>query len=173
MEALFTAQEASRLAGFEKPWMLNHMEREGIFVRENFEDKRHGRAKKYTFRDVVILRTLNRFLAMGARPARIRDAITALQSLEGLAGDYRSALEFVQRSGARFLVTETRAYFIDCEDDIIDLTSKGQLAFGFMMNVGHALDPVVRVISTYTGKRANNWKVDGVMLNGLCEAEGF
>lgn len=91
MKANYTAGEASRLAGFEKPWMLGHLEREGIFVREHFTDRRHGRAKKYTFADIVVLRAINRMLVLGARPARIKQVIAGIGKLDGLNGSQRSA----------------------------------------------------------------------------------
>src|SRR4051812_16733901 len=91
MNGNFTAGEASRLAGFEKPWMLGHLEREGIFVREHATDRRPGRAKKYTFADIVVLRAINRMLVLGARPARIKKVVASLGSLEGLNGSQRAA----------------------------------------------------------------------------------
>lgn len=96
MKGIFTAGEASRLAGFEKPWMLGHLEREEIFIREHATDRRHGRAKKYTFGDVVILRAINRMLVLGARPARIKQVIASLGELDGLNGSQRWDLPFCE-----------------------------------------------------------------------------
>src|SRR4051812_14988953 len=106
MDGTFTAGETSRLAGFAKPWMLGYLEREGIFVREHSEDSRHGRARKYTYADVVVLRAINRLLEIGARPARIKSIISRLGQKEGLNGT-REQVEMLSRTlGTRLFITD-------------------------------------------------------------------
>lgn len=173
MKADFTAGEASRLAGFKKPWMLGHLERERIFVREYYTDRRHGRARKYTFSDIVILRAINRMLELGARPARIKSVISALGSLDGLSNSYREALRFVKCAGTTLFVTDQHAYFVKSAEEIVDLSANGQLAFSFMIDVEQSLRPVVRAIDQYRRVRISNWKSDKATLDRLCEAEGL
>lgn len=173
MRATFTAGEASRLAGFKKPWMLAHLEREGIFVREHFEDRRNGRARKYTFSDIVILRSINRMLELGARPARIKKVIAALGRLNGLAGSQRDALRLVQTSGTCLFVTDRDAFLVRSPEELVDLSRSGQLAFTFMIDVERTLSPVVDTISAYKKRKSKNWKRDEALLNELCEAAGL
>jgi len=173
MKANITAGEVSRLAGFRKPWMLGHLEREGIFVREHCEDRRHGRARKYTFADVVILRSINRMLELGARPARIKQVIAKMGSLSGLSGSQRGALSLVQKAGTCLFVTEKEAYLVTSKQEVLDLTTSGQLAFSFMIDIEQSLRPVIETIAAYKVRKSSNWKRDENIFNELCESVGL
>ena len=172
MNANFTTGEASRLAGFEKPWMLGHLEREGIFVREHRTDRRHGRVKKYTFADIVILRAINRMLVLGARPARIKTVIATLGKLEGLNGSQRTIQALLNSIGTCLFVNEHEA-FIRRKEDIIDLLQDGQLAFGFMIDFHEAVRPVAKLATLYRKRRRDLWKVDKELLEDMCAAAGI
>src|SRR5262245_18075907 len=95
----FTAREVSRLAGFEKPWMLNHLEREEIFIRDRPGSAHHGLHRGYTFRHVIVLRAINRLLWLGARPKRIKDAIARFKQLVLPDQEGDALLEFARRAG--------------------------------------------------------------------------
>jgi DNA-binding transcriptional MerR regulator len=173
MDAVFTAGEASRLAGFAKPWMLVHLEREGIFCREHAGDRRHGRARKYTFADVVILRSINRLLEIGARPARIKKIISGLGQLKGLAGT-REQVEALSRGlGTRLFVTDKQALILEDNQTVIDLLSSGQFAFGFMIEFAECVRPVADVITDYEKKRTKLWKQNQPLLEKLCSDAGI
>ncbi|WP_336961984.1 MerR family transcriptional regulator [Sphingobium aquiterrae] len=172
MEAEFTAAEVSRLAGFEKPWMLGHLEREGIFIRENFQDRRHGRARKYTFLDLLILRSINRMLEIGMRPARIKTVIRKIAEIEGLSEDRNAARALVTTLGVRLFVGKEEAYIID-NRNIESLTASGQLAFGFMIDLKAASSAVISVVDAYEMKKRGNLKVDLPILQKMCAEAGI
>lgn len=173
MTPQFTAGEASRLAGFKKPWMLAHLEREGIFVREYTSDRRHGRARKYTFVDVMVLRAINRMLELGARPARIKKVIAELGMVEGIPSSRRAAIKMAQQSGTCLFVTAKEAFLLKSSQEVIDLAAHGQLAFGFMIDIEISLRPVIETISAYRKKQHHNWKRDQLILEELCLASGL
>ena len=173
MNPTFTAGEVSRLAGFEKPWMLGHLEREGIFCREHCGDKRHGRPRKYTFADVVILRSINRLLQIGARPARIKTIISRLGQIEGLTGSRRQVEALSRRLGTRLFVTEKEALILDDEQKVVDLLASGQFAFGFMIEFAECVRPVTEVIRAYEKQRSQLWKQDRPLLEKLCSEAGI
>jgi DNA-binding transcriptional MerR regulator len=173
MESMYTAAEASRLAGFEKPWMLVHLEREAIFCRAHAGDKRQGRARKYTFTDVVILRSINRLLELGARPARIKKILSGLGQTKGLDGT-RKQVEALSRSlGTRLFVSDQQAFIVDDDKTIMDLLSSGQLAFGFMVDFSNCVRPVADVISKYDTQRKKLWKQNQTILEKLCAEAGI
>ncbi|MHA7820621.1 MAG: MerR family transcriptional regulator [Erythrobacter sp.] len=133
---MLSAREVSRLAGFEKPWMLNHLEREEIFAPEVARSTHHGKHRQYTFQDLVVLRAINRMLELGARPKRIKTAIeTFKEACPQVTGDTSLLgyqVKFASESG-HFVVTQSEVLY--CRDDqIIDLLKSGQLAFSFMIN---------------------------------------
>ncbi len=173
MEPDFTAGEASRLAGFSKPWMLGHLEREEIFVREHVSDRRHGKVRKYTFTDIVILRAINRLLVLGARPARIRAAIAGLAKLPEFSGTQRAVLARFSREEASMVIVDGGVYFVRSNDEIVDLLKDGQLAFGFMVHVQSEIRPVCDVVRAYTKTRVGHWKVDQSNLESLCQGAGI
>lgn len=133
---MLSARELSRLAGFAKPWMLNHFEREEIFVPEIPRSRHHGRHRQYTFQDLVILRAINRMLELGARPKRIKTAIeTFKEACPEIIGDtslFGYQMKFAAESG-HFVVNESEVLYCR-ESDVIDLLRSGQLAFSFMIN---------------------------------------
>jgi DNA-binding transcriptional MerR regulator len=168
----FTSAEVSRLAGFKKPYMLNHLEREEIFIREHREDRRHGRARKYTFSDVLVLRSINRMLELGARPARIRSVINELTKLKGFT-DTRETAEFAARSlGTSLFVSSKEALLIDSEERVVELLQSGQMAFGFFLKVNDISREVIDIIEIYRKKKRNNIKVDMPILEDLCRDRG-
>jgi DNA-binding transcriptional MerR regulator len=173
MKAVFTAGEASRLAGFSKPWMLAHLEREGIFVREHVTDRRHGKVRKYTFADIVILRAINRLLALGARPARIKSLLANLSMLPEFRGSQRSVLARLSKVEASIIIGDGAVYFVRSDQEVVDLLKGGQLAFGFMVHVQAEIRPVCDVVNAYTKQRVKHWKVDQPRLEALCLTAGI
>lgn len=134
------------MAGFKKPWMLNHLERTNVFSPEIPKDGRHGIHRAYTFRDLVVLRAINRILELGARPARIRVAIQEFaKSCPDIIGDV--SMEGVQVKFAHevghFVVNADSVLYCS-QDQVIDLLSKGQLAFSFMIDGKETTLPSLR-----------------------------
>ena len=158
----FSAAEASRLAGFEKPWMLNHLERERIFVPEKTRDRRQGKHRKYTFRDVVVLRAINRLLKLGARPKRIRDSIDTFERVFPEAKGADALLAFARLS-CFFVVTQTQVLFCQTPYELLDLAKKGQLAFSFMLDSSQEIGPAVEAGLFYL-EEVRNGKLRGPKL---------
>lgn len=143
---MLSAREISRLAGFSKPWMLNHLEREEIFVPEVSRSRHHGRHRNYTFRDLVVLRAINRLLELGARPKRIKQAMETFskacpETIGDVAMDGRQ-LKFAAASG-HFVVTADEVLYCS-KEEIIDLLGSGQLAFSFMVDSAVVTLPSLR-----------------------------
>jgi DNA-binding transcriptional MerR regulator len=149
---MLSAREVSRLAGFAKPWMLNHLEREEIFLPEISRAKHHGKHRNYTFRDLVVLRAINRMLELGVRPKRIKNAIEAFgKACPDVIGDVSmqgAQLKFASESG-HFVITPSEVLY--CKgDEIVSLLKGGQLAFSFMVDTGATTLPCLRAASEIT-----------------------
>jgi DNA-binding transcriptional MerR regulator len=143
----FTALEVSRLAGFDTTLMLNYLERSGTFTRERCGAAHHGKWRSYTFRDLVVLRAINRLLHFGARPKRIQEALSAFALIEKLPNDADSLAEFARKSSL-FVVTQSSVIFC-LPDQLVNLSEKGQLAFSFMVDNHAALTPVATAVTRY------------------------
>ena len=144
----FTAREVSRLAGFDKPWMLNHLEREEIFVPERTRRGQHGKHRAYTFRDVVVLRAINRLLKLGARPRRIRESIRTFLTVCPASEGEDALLRFA-KSASFFVVTETEVLFCRKPGELVDLAKRGQLAFSFMVGTDREIGPAIQAGLVY------------------------
>ena len=101
----FYISEAARLAGFNGPLMINHLERTEVFSRQLNTEKHHGKRRRYTFRDIVVLRAINRLLKLGARPKRIVEAIRYFEKMAEIPSDIDSLLAFSNKSSL-FIVSE-------------------------------------------------------------------
>ena len=112
-------------------------------------------------------------LQLGARPARIKQVISRMAELSGLPKSQREALRFVQQVGTCLFVTESEAFFVKSQKEIIDLATSGQLAFGFMIDIEMSLRPIITTISAYKKRKSSNWKHDEQILNELCVAAGL
>lgn len=123
--------------------MLNHLEREQIFVPEKSKLGTHGKHRSYTFRDVVILRAINRLLKLGARPKRIKDSISTFVSVFDIGEESDGLLKFAN-SSCLFVVTGDRVIYCASPNELVDLAKGGQLAFSFMVDSAHEIAPAVR-----------------------------
>ena len=173
MELLYKAAEVSRLAGFEKPWMLGHLVREEIFVRCGIQNRKHGNVRKYNFTDLLILRTINRMLALGMRPVRIKSVIAQLSKIEKLSSSREAAEELVRQFGVRIFVTGDTAYLVTTDEEIVSLSQSGQLAFAFMVDLKSSLGDVIDIAKRYEDQRSGYLKLDIPMLDTMCLEAGI
>lgn len=161
------------MAGFEKPWMLIHLERSEVFVRENHEDKRHGRVRKYTFRDIIVLRAIKKMLDIGLRPIRVKEVLNELAREEDLPSTREAAELFAKTSNAVFFISKDSVLFAKSDREIVDLSKGRQLAFSFMISVRSLIQEVGETVRIYQEKRTANWKVDAPVLEQLCQQAGI
>ena len=114
MSFLFSAREVAHLAGFETTMMLDYLERSGTFCPVHDRPKHHGKKRVYGFRDLVVLRAINRLLKSGARPKRIQQAIATFATIENLPTDVDTLLAFAQKSSL-FVVAPDHVIYCDPE----------------------------------------------------------
>jgi DNA-binding transcriptional MerR regulator len=128
--------------------MLNYLEQSKTFIRELQGEPRHGKWRQYTYRDLVVLRAINRLLEMGARPKRIQQAIETFMTLADLPKDADALAAFARKS-AMFVVTKKSVFYCEPEG-LVDLGNKGQLAFSFLIDTARSLDPVAMAVAKYS-----------------------
>ena len=126
----FTVKQAVQLTDFKTPHMLDYLHRTGIVRPSRSATPGRGRRRLYTFRDLVLLRSVNHLLRRGLPVRKLKLAIETMRKkfrdipLDGHVGAYR----YVLTNG-------TDAYLVDGEAKIFDLTKNGQMAFVFMLDV--------------------------------------
>lgn len=145
----FNAIEAARLAGFSSTTMLNYLERSETFKSQYAGVKHHGKARRYSYRDVVILRAINRLLELGARPKRIQQALRTFSTLENLPNDADELMAFAHASSF-FVVTQSSVTYCRSANELVELTTAGQMTFSFMMDNESSFAAVATTILKYS-----------------------
>ena len=168
----FKASEAARLAGFSSPLMLNYLERSEVFERECARQKHHGKARAYTYRDIVILRSINRLLELGARPKRIQQALKKFNEIRELPNDADSLMQFAKASSF-FIVTQDEVIYCRTDKELISLTKSGQLAFSFMMSSGSSFSEMANTVIKYSASLAKGRPRNMATLNRCATESGL
>ena len=128
----YSAKTAVGVCGFGSTAMLDYLERSGIFRRQKTE-KRRGKHRRYTFRDLLILKVIKALLENGASVASLKEGLGEFQRWKWKAEP--TVLED-SLGGLRYLVASGKhVYFAHSASVLIDLSNKGQLAFSFILDL--------------------------------------
>lgn len=138
---VFTAAAAARLTGFRSTYMLDYLYRNAVVVPSITASPGKGRRRKYSFRDLVLLRSVNHLLSRGLPVRKLKVAIEELHK----------RFSAITRNGAlpasRFLITDGSSVLLhDGTKNIYDLTNGGQMAFAFMLDVEKIRSEVVEAL---------------------------
>jgi DNA-binding transcriptional MerR regulator len=129
----FDAHTVRKLCGFETVAMIDYLERSGVFVASKPRAKRRGRKRVYTFREMVILRSIKSLLENGASVRSLKLALNNFQKWRWKADP--AVLE--DRDGPiRYLVASgSDVYFAKSTESLLSLTKNGQYAFSFILDL--------------------------------------
>jgi DNA-binding transcriptional MerR regulator len=132
----FTTKEAAALAGFRTGMMVDYLCRQGIVVPSKRPGPGRGRARLYSFGDLVLLRAVSRLLQSGLPVRRLKDA------LEKLRKQFQRVRP--ETAIAKYLITDGKEVFlVDRPEALLNLNRDGQLAFAFIIDVEHAREDVI------------------------------
>ena len=127
----FTAKDVCAITGI-SPSMLEYLRRHD-FLRpghDGGEERRQGRVRYYTYRDLVVARLIQRLRAAGVRLHLLKSAV------ERMARDdfWSDGVEPVD--GLKWVVSDGSSVFLRDEDGFLDeITGAGQRSFAFVVNV--------------------------------------
>jgi hypothetical protein len=136
----FRIGEASAFSGVGLP-MIDYLCRTQIIVpsASRSRGRGRGRERRFTFSDVVVLRTIAKLLQQGISVRRLqRDLRRAAQWYASSVGD-PAPLPYLCTDG-------TRAFFRR-KDAVLEELGSGQLAFGFVLDVERIKGEVVELIN--------------------------
>lgn len=129
----FTAKDAARLSGFDTTAMLDYLERSGALVRTNDQQRRRGKRRQYTFRDLIILKVIRALLSHGVSVATLKRSLAEFQHWRWKA---EPAVLEDGTGGLRYLLASASGvYFAHSADVLVQLSSRGQLAFSFILDL--------------------------------------
>lgn len=120
------AARAAALADISRA-MLNYLSRENLIVASGSRGHR-GTRRLYTFGDVVALRVIGKMLRSGIEVRRLKRGLNAIHDRIKNDGPEDNALRCLATDG-------TDLFLWNVDGTLESLTSNGQLAFGFLIDL--------------------------------------
>jgi DNA-binding transcriptional MerR regulator len=140
----FSIAKAAELAQLSVP-MLDYLCRTDVVVPSITGKRGRGRARYYSFGDVVILRAVARLLENGISVHHLR---------RGLKNLRRHHPEFSPTQvPTRLLVTDGASLLLRERADVVEDLNKGQLAFGFIVELAAVHKEVITRERSRAGSR--------------------
>lgn len=128
----YSARDAAKHCKYGSVAMLDYLERSRVFVRKK-ASKQRGKGRRYTFRDLLILKVIKSLLDAGVSVATLRKSLQEFQNWRWKAEP--TVLED-ELGGLRYLIASgDRVYFAHSPDALVELSKKGQLAFTFILDM--------------------------------------
>jgi len=126
--------------------MVDYLCRHELVVPSMRASPGRGRARLFTFWDVVLLRAINRILSAGVPVARLKKGLADIQKeLKGLTPEEAIVRRFVVTDGHEVML-------VNDANDIVELTNKGQLAFAFVLDAENARREVLEEAQSLTAE---------------------
>lgn len=120
----FTVREASSVSSLSVA-MLNYLMRHQIVIATGSTLQGRGRARRYTFADLVLLRAVAQLLQRGVSVLRLKQGLIAARKRGKTVADLL---------GKRYLLTDGyNLYFQD--SGTLELLETGQMAFAFVLQL--------------------------------------
>lgn len=130
----FTIARAGHLARLSVP-MLDYLCRTDVIVPTITGRRGRGRARYYSFGDVIILRAVARLLENGISVHHLK---------QGLKNLRKHHPEFSRTEvPTRLLVTDGKSLLLREREEVVEDLNKGQLAFGFIVELAAVQEEVV------------------------------
>lgn len=143
----YTVKDAMKFCGYKTAYMLDYLYRTGIVRPSKLAAPGRGRRRLYTFRDLVLLRSVHHLLSRGLPVKKLKRAIETMRRkfpkvpFEGQVGPERY-----------ILTNGSDVYLVNSESGIFDLASEGQMAFLFMLDVETIRNEVTAEIAKIEAK---------------------
>jgi DNA-binding transcriptional MerR regulator len=134
----FDAEQVARLSGL-SCYMVDYLARSKIVKPTLLPNPGRGRRRRYSFGDIVVLRTVATLLKSGVSVAKLRRGVSILQKKYG---------RDVSNTPADFFCTDGKnVYFRDASGVLSDLSEGGQQVFAFVIDLKRVHAETERIIS--------------------------
>lgn len=135
LKEYFSAKEAAEFSGISLA-MVNYLCRHRLVVPAIGRKRGRGIERKYSFGDIVILRSVAKLLEAGVSVLRLKKALANLRRLH--------ADITAEKMPASFLVTDGRDVYFRQDSGVLELLTSGQLSFAFVVEVESVRRDAVR-----------------------------
>ena len=127
------ARRAAKICGFKTVAMLDYLERSGVFVRRKVREKRRGKGRAYTFRDLLVLKVFAQLLQNGASVQALKKALVEFQDKKWDAD--RASFSLGDEKIRYLTVSAGELFLTDSNRNLFDMTKQGQMTFGFILDL--------------------------------------
>ncbi len=127
------ARKAARVCGYDSVYMLDYLQRSGVFVPSDRKGQKRGKGRRYDFRELVVLKTISELLRNGASVAALKKSLLAFQKAKWDAD--KTSLQHEGEAVRYFVVSAGQIYFAQSKDTLFDLSKDGQMAFSFVVDL--------------------------------------
>lgn len=139
----FVIAELAQVTGLTTD-MVTYLERTDVFTSTYTTPtgepwRRKGSWRRYTFRDIVLLKVIAKILTSGIQVRRLRSAMINLR-------ENHPEIAFENRM-AKYLVTDGEEVFFQTEDEKLETLASGQFAFSFILEFDALHQDVVAKLS--------------------------
>ena len=128
-----SARKAARVCGFESVYMLDYLQRSGVFVSVDRKGKKRGKGRRYNFRELMILKTISVLLKNGASVSALKKSLLAFQDAKWDAD--KASLQHEGETVRYFVASASGILFAQSQDKLFDLTKNGQMVFNFVVDL--------------------------------------
>lgn len=140
----FVVAELAQVTGLTTD-MVTYLERTDVFASTYMTTtgepwRKKGSWRRYTFRDIVLLKVIAKILASGTQVRRLRLAMVNLR-------EKHPDIAFENRM-AKYLVTDGKEVFFRTEPEHLESLISGQFAFSFVLEFDALHQDVVSKLST-------------------------
>lgn len=129
----FSAQRAMELCGFKSVAMIDYLQRSGVFTPRRYGEKRRGKGRKFDFRDLVVLKAINKLLESGASVSDLKKSLSEFQKMKWISDPV--TLENSEGIIRYLIFSGNSIYLKKNAEVIIDLSKNGQLSFSFIIDL--------------------------------------
>jgi DNA-binding transcriptional MerR regulator len=130
----FTAADAVRLSGVGRA-MLDYLCRTDVIRPTLSVGRGRGKARRFAFADIVMLRVLAKLLKAGVSVSRMKRALAALRR-------YHPEISPTSLP-ASHLVTDGKAVYLKDSSEVLEDLQTGQHAFAFIIELGRVRTEVM------------------------------
>lgn len=135
----FSSREVAEFSGLSMA-MVNYLYRTGLIIPSIGRKRGKGIERKYSFGDLVILKSIAKLLDAGVSVLRLKKALVNLRKLH-------TDITLDKMPGA-YLVTDGKEIYLKQSNGVLELLINGQLGFLFVVDV----ESVRRDAVSYTDK---------------------
>jgi len=130
----FTAREVHEITGLSR-YMVDYLARDGYLEPHYADGRVRGRVRYYSYRDLIIVRIIQKLLKTGLELKRLKQALQLLRKDAAWVSRDARSMELLATDGSQI-------YFPHRNGSLVELTPARQQTFAFVLDIAKTQDDV-------------------------------